>query len=359
MHLLETLPMTKFNYDNALYPHDLKGSIMWARGSNINENYQKLMAWVTCKDYILDTFFNTDSGYYRDVHCTASEKKLDNPCVVIVCGRNMEDIKANLTAMNMWEEKNGLPLTKWVMDKPYEGTNNYYTWITWDNNVWNKINSTLSYYLSILRVFFVSGSLDELDQAKHINWYSSNRKPDKFYCNEFNYIWQCIYYDDFINKSKRKGQEPPFSLEFVEWCLANPKTIIEAGTKYPYYISNAKNLNWGHGSTGMFSALNRIRSIYSGYQPYTHNNIDFWEELYVNFRKEHLEKLAEAKRLEEERKAKELAEKEEAMRKAKQAKAEAATPKKAVAKKKGTTKDAVSILQQPVKRPRVKKTTLL
>ena len=126
-----------------------------------------------------------------------------------------------------------------------------------------------------------------------------------------------------------------------------------------YNNSNAKNINWGHGSTGMFSALNRIRSIYSGYQPYTHNNIDFWEELYVNFRKEHLEKLAEAKRLEEERKAKELAEKEEAERKAKQDKAKATTPKKAVAKKKGTTKDAVSILQQPVKRPRVKKTTLL
>ena len=70
----------------------------------------------------------------------------------------------------------------------------------------------------------------------------------------------------------------------------------------------------------------------------------------------------EAKRLEKERKAKELAEKKEALRKAKQEKAEAALVKKVkqnIAKKKGTTKDAVPILQQPVKRPRVKKTTLL
>lgn len=351
MHLLETLSMAKFNYDNALYSYDLKGAILWARSSNINEDYQKLMAWVSCKDYILDTFFNTDSNHYRDVHRTASKKHLDNPCVVIVCSRNMEDTKANLTAMNMWEEKHGLPLTKWVMDKPYEGTDNHYTWITWDNNVWNKINSTLSYYLSILRVFFVSGSLDELDQAKGIDWHSRYKKPSKFYCNEFNYIWQCSYYDNCIVNAKRERQEPPYTLEFIEWCLANPKIIIEAGAKYPHYSSNATNMNWGHGSTGMFSAVTRIRSIYNGYQPYTHSNIDFWEELYVSFRKEHLENLAEAKRLEEERKAKELAEKEEAKRKATQDKAEAATPKKAVAKKKGTTKDAVSILQQPVKRP--------
>ena len=167
---------------------------------------------------------------------------------------------------------------------------------------------------------------------------------------------------DAINKSKRKGQESPFSLEFIEWCLANPKIIIEAGAKYPHYRGNAANANWGHGSTGIFSATGNIRSYFSKYPPYTVPQTDFWATLYNVFRKEHLEKLAEAKRLEEERKAKELAEKEEALRKAKQEKAEAALVKKVkqnIAKKKGTTKDAVSILQQPVKRPRVKKTTLL
>ena len=362
MHLLEILPMAKFNYDNALYNQNLSNSIMWARGSNIDENYQKLMSWVTCKDYIIDTFFNNDNNYYVDVHRNASKNQLDNPCVVIVCSRKMQDIKDNLTAMNAWEEEHGLPLTKWVMDKPVNTNENFYTWITWDNKVWNKINCTLSYYLSILRVFFVVGSLEELNQAKTITWGTELKLSNRVYCNEFNYIWQCLYYDNAINNSTRKGQKSPFSLEFVEWCLANPKIIIEAGAKYPHYSGNINNANYGHGSTGVFSALNRIRSYFSKYPPYTIPKTNFWEKLYVVFRKEHLKKLVEAKRLEKERKAKELAEKKEALRKAKQEKAEAALVKKVkqnIAKKKGTTKDAVPILQQPVKRPRVKKTTLL
>ena len=306
------------------------GYFNWCRAGYYKDKdvIDQLQDWVTCKDYIVDTFMkgrNLSSffGY------NASKEVLDSNWILFAYPHSIEVMEKNLAIFTQWEVANGFkPATyilKYLTDKKL-------TLVAFNfDDEWRTNNSILSLYFSMLRQVIVTGGTTFTKDGE------LNRTNEDGYHKQYN----------FLN-----------SRAFIKLCFNNPRYCLEIMKNAPDYDHNTGfltelRINPGHGITGLFYWIAQWynesydKPILQA-NPSLHN---IWAFVYTTWQKELPEAHQEA--LDEKIKRELPIE---------------VPKKKVVAKKKATTTttkkkkvvtDEMQSVQPKVKRPRVKKTAVL
>ena len=287
----------------------------------------QLQDWVTCKDYVVDTFMEgRNLGSFFG--CNSPKEILDSNWIFFAYPHTIEKMTQHLEVFNQWEKDNGFEPATYLLEKyPHNLTLVAFHF----NKEWRTNNSILSLYLSMLRQVVVTGGTTFTKDGE------SNRTNEDSYHKQY----------QFSN-----------CREFIKLCFNNPRYCLEIMKKATDYNPNTGFLTElrkapAHGITGLFYWIARwYQESYSKPSLQTNPSLrNIWAFVYTTWQKELTEAHQEA--LDEKIKRELPIE---------------VPKKKVVAKKKATTTttkkkkvatDEVQSVQPKVKRPRVKKTAVL
>ncbi len=305
------------------------GYFSWCRAgySKNRDVIDQLQDWVTCKDYVVDTFMkgrNVGSFFGSD----ASKEVLDSNWIFFAYPHTIEKMTQHLEVFNQWEKDNGFePATYLLERRPHHLTLVAFHF----HEEWRTNNSILSLYLSMLRQVVVTGGTTFTKDTE------LNRTNEDGYHKQYN----------FSN-----------SRAFIKLCFNNPRYCLEIMKKATDYNPNTGFLTSelkapGHGITGLFYWIAQwYNESYNKPNLQTNPSLrNIWAFVYTTWQKELTEAHQEA--LDEKIKRELPIE---------------VPKKKVVAKKKATTTttkkkkvatNEMQSVQPKVKRPRVKKTAVL
>ena len=320
------MPKINMNFTTSGY----SGHFSWCRAGYVKttDEVKQLQDWVTCKDYIVDTFMAGRSlGSFFG--CTSPKEILDTNWILFAYTHSIEVMEKNLAIFTQWEVANGFKPATYILEFL---PNKKLTLVAFNfDDEWRTNKSILSLYFSMLRQVIVTGGTTFTKDGE------LNRTNEDGYHRQFN----------FSN-----------SRAFIKLCFNNPRYCLEIMKTAPDYNPNTGFLTSerrgpAHGITGLFNWLNSWYSeSYSNKTAITNPSLrNIWAFVYTTWQKELTEAHQEA--LDEKIKRELPIE---------------VPKKKVVAKKKATTTttkkkkvvtDEMQSVQPKVKRPRVKKTAVL
>lgn len=306
------------------------GDFSWCRAGYYKNKdvIDQLQDWVTCKDYVVDTFMKGRnlSSFFG---CNSPKEILDTNWILFAYHHTIEKMTQHLEVFNQWEVANGFKPATYILKYL---THEELTLVAFSfDDEWRTNNSILSLYFSMLRQVIVTGGTTFTKDGE------LNRTNEDRYNQQYN----------FSN-----------SRAFIKLCFNNPRYCLEIMKNAPDYDSNTGFLTElrivpGHGITGLFYWI--YQWYYESYgKPNLQTNPslrNIWAFVYTTWQKELTEAHQEAL---DEKIKRELP--IEVPKKKVVAKKKAMTT---TTKKKKVVTNEVQSLQPKVKRPRVKKTTVL
>lgn len=306
------------------------GYFSWCRAGyeKTTDEVKQLQDWVTCKDYVMDTFLkgrfiNSFFGY------NSSKEILDTNWILFAYPHTIEKMTQHLEVFNQWEVANGFKPATYILESI---PNEKLTLVAFNfDDEWRTNNSILSLYFSMLRqVIMTGGTTFTKDEEQ-------NRTNEDRYHKQYN----------FSN-----------SRAFIKLCFNNPRYCLEIMKNALDYNPNigfltSLRINPLHGITGLFYWI--YQWYYESYgKPNLQTNpslYNIWAFVYTTWQKELTEAHQEA-----------LDEKIKRELPIEVPKKKVVTKKKATTtttKKKKVATNEMQSVQPKVKRPRVKKTAVL
>ena len=219
-------------------------SFLWGKATRTeNGDFLGIQEPMSCKDYVVDTYFNTYTGGFR--YKDKYKDAIYSPHFYIVCPTKTlkKQILCRIKShVNEYEKKHGfIPTVAYDVECDFnrEGFNDRFICFEYDPK-W-MINSTaMSVYLSMVRCFIYSNQ----DTA-----FSTIKFEKVRGCNEYTY-----YSNLGVNEK-----------HLISYLYNNPNLLIVDTTKFGYTKSGFKK-DTGHGASGLFFSLKQISN--ENYYPY-------------------------------------------------------------------------------------------
>ena len=210
------------------------GYFSWCRAGYYKDKdvVDQLQDWVTCKDYVVDTFMkgrNVSSFFRYD----ASKEVLDSNWIFFAYPHTIEKMTQHLEVFNQWEVANGFKPATYILEYL---TDMKLTLVAFNfDDEWRTNNSILSLYFSMLRQVIVTGGTTFIKDG------------------ELNRTNEDAYYKQYKFSNSRA---------FIKVCFNNPRYCLEIMKTNPDYDSNTGFLTSSrvapaHGITGLFHWIAR------------------------------------------------------------------------------------------------------
>ena len=146
--------MTKINMNFTTSPYS--GYFSWCRAGYVKttDEVKQLQDWVTCKDFVMDTFIKgrTIGSFFG---CKSPNGILDTNWILFVYPHSIEVMEKNLAIFTQWEVASGFKPATYILKYL---TDEKFTLVAFSfDDEWRTNNSILSLYLSMLRQVVVTG----------------------------------------------------------------------------------------------------------------------------------------------------------------------------------------------------------
>ena len=107
--------MPKINMNFTASPYS--GYFCWCRAGYVKagDEIKQLQDWVTCKDYVMDTFLKGRTiGSFFGWH--SSKKVLDTNWILFACPHSIEVMEKNLAIFTQWEIANEFKPATYILE---------------------------------------------------------------------------------------------------------------------------------------------------------------------------------------------------------------------------------------------------
>jgi hypothetical protein len=205
-----------FLYDNHFH---------WGKAYIDGDEAILMQAPVTCKDYVVDTYFRTGTHLFQREHWT--EQQCHSTCVYVVLPNEeyATRLVKNITqCLHAFEKTNKLART--VATRVTKGPFTQPTFVITGSSLWTRNATVWSMYLSLLRMCAVTANY------KSIHF---TQDTADFSCNEHSY---------FASKPEHQQLILDCYKNIRTWMKPLPETHTKTG-----YTSG---VTVGHGQTGLF-----------------------------------------------------------------------------------------------------------
>lgn len=219
------MPKINMNFTTSPYSN----CFSWCRAGYVEttDEVKQLQDWVTCKDYVMDTFIKgrTISSFFG---CNSFKKVLGTNWILFTYPHSIKVMEKNLAIFTQWEVANEFKPATYILESL---PNKKLTLVAFNfDDDWRTNNSILSLYFSMLRQVIVTGGTTFTKDGE------LNRTNEDGYHKQFN----------FSN-----------SRAFIKLCFNNPRYCLEIMKNASDYDPNtgfltSSRVGPAHGITGLF-----------------------------------------------------------------------------------------------------------